>query len=302
MAEELLRHLIIPSKSDSRFCSSPATSLKPVNSFYQNSYSLSSQPPSLEPDLRHASRVKRSNAASDPAGKHYQINSFNYNMADELRERIPMPSNEDSYYSATSAPSMQPTNSTQQTTGSNQPSQRLDMVDVDAFLQQNAQLLDHVDFKSKSEPSSVTLAVSKTDATNPEPRESRAYDSFAGAGEGTTRSATITGLFVHECQSRGLSPVWDIKEHPQRFGGAVRFIGTVTIANQTLELKEAQPSKKDVRALLARMALPVAEATSKVGHGANTAGGEKSEDINWIGKLLGEWSSFPAYKPQQEAL
>ena len=278
MAEELLRHLYIPTATDSHYSLLQQNAASGAISSSQNistssndplhNVLISQTPSSLSPYALVGL------AATDPR----ETARLNYTMANDFRDHIP--SQEDSYYSANSSPAVRPAELCQQAPSVNQLHSPL--VDLDSYLYQNAHHLAEKSIKGKRSFTGVEQGTGRTYT------ESNAQDAIANVPKGVTRSAASTGIFAQTCQMRGIQPVWDIKEAPLKIPGAPRFIGTVTFGDQTVTVNEVQPSKKDVRILLAERALPILETFATPVKKAKLSGDGDGEEINWVGKLYGK--------------
>ena len=126
----------------------------------------------------------------------------------------------------------------------------------------------------------------------------------------TQQSPALLGQLNHRLQALNLdAPQWDIQIEPGTGRGVPRFIGSLTVELRTgekivvdssgdsEELYESAglPSKKDVKAVLARKALVALEGVSASPKA--TPGGavnaimnpaNDGDGINWVGRVLGE--------------
>ena len=92
---------------------------------------------------------------------------------------------------------------------------------------------------------------------------------------------------MHECQTRGLVPGWDIFKYPHAPQGTIQWIGSVKVGDKTVNLHEPQPSKKDVKGILAEKSIPMVKMMISRGKPALPAFQVDDDGVNWIGKLLG---------------
>ena len=278
MAEELLRHLYIPSATDSRYSLLQQNTPSGTNSSSQNisassndslrDVHISQNPSSLSPYALVGL------AATDPR----EVTRLKHTMADDVQDHIL--SQDDSYYSANSSPAVRPAEPSQQA-----PIDRplhSHLVDLDSYLHQNAHHLAEKSTKGKRTFTGVEQGLERTSTG------SNAQNPVTDAPKGVTRSAASTGIFAQTCQLHGIQPVWDIKEAPLKVSGAPRFIGSVTFGDQTVTVNEVQLSKKDVRTLLAERALPILETFAAPAKKVKLSGDGDGEEINWVGKLYGK--------------
>ena len=283
MAEELLRHMYIPSARDSYHSRSKPNTASRAMPTSQNLSTTSNDPLRNVLISQNASPLSPYTLAGLAATDPHEVTGLQYTMASDLRDQTVIPSHEDSYYSANSSPAVRPVEPSQQPPSNSQPlSVPPNLIDVNSYLQQNPHPMAETDGKGKGKSAGVDQrnAGTSTDANDDGPS--------SNMPKGISHPVASTGIFVHTCQTRGIQPVWDIKEAPVKVLGAPRFIGTVTMGDQVVTVNEVQSSKKDVRMLLAERALPVVETMETPTKKAKRTEDEKGEDINWIGKLLGE--------------
>ena len=165
-----------------------------------------------------------------------------------------------------------------------QPDTDTNMIDIDTFLQQNAHLMSSWSLNRKGSASAASVGPDGILGSEP-----------AAAG-GTTLSPNSIALLNHECQIRGLPFEFDIRVEPGTETGTKRFVGSFAIRESVVSLERGQASKKDAKALLADMALPLVRQMQ--GRGGEKGKGppprtslttitEDDDNVNWIGKLLG---------------
>ena len=278
MAQEIFNHLIISSTTDSNYSLAHSRS-------HSSTYLLSNSFPDKFSRPRLADSQTHSIAIpSDLIFGQQRLQSY----TDEVMANnagIPVLSSQSkttdsSGLSSAGMTTVQPPQGTRTIPAPN-------IVDVDLYLQQNTPLEKAKSARVQSELGGSLVGGAPDNTLHgltyeeQEQQEALREETF-----GTKRSAASTGVFMTECQSRALTPVWDIREDPSRYD---RWIGTVKVAGQKIEVYDSQPTKKDVRALLAERALPVVQALgkpSKMGQVQAQAEGEKN-DVNWVGKLLG---------------
>lgn len=296
MAEELLQHLKIPSTTDSRYSSS-----SPISNIFTN-FPFSTFPNPAHCHLQqYASSSYNvstpylqawvgSRATQRRREKRRRARLRNSKMANDLREHIYVPPHEGPYYSANTSPALQPSEPFGQPSGNNTTIPGPNLTDIESYLQESAHLI--IDGKArKGKQGSNASKAAATDAIQLTPGGGASQ-----SAEGTTRSATSTSILANTCQSKGINLVWDVKAHPQKVQGAEKFIGTLNVGTQTVSVTEPQSSKKDVRALLAERALPIAEEMERPAKKQKSESREsgEGEQVNWVGKLQGAlWFSAP---------
>ena len=296
MAEELSKPLLVPSSNRSGFfdilVQRTASSISSATSGY------TSQPSSFRnrlhtTSLHNHSPLSTTTTTSESYQPHFTTNFKQITMASEHEAHVNDTRSEDLYYSAATSPAFGPIDPRTQVSNPQQPITGPSLIDVDRFLQQNSHILD----RTRRQGSSVSAAPGiHASAVNSIPIGFRGGGSqVSGTDKAITRSATIVSTFNETCQTRGLTPVWDIMSapSPKRPGApATSYVGAVKIGGQTVVVQEPQPSKKDVKIMLAKRALPVVEVAPKPNKKMKIEKRTKPDrktvdEPNWVGKLLG---------------
>ena len=281
MADELLKHLVVPSTTDSKYTYLNESSTASANT----SFTISHRPASSF--QLPASHIVTDSTSPQPSTNHaleqqQQFTDTERKMSNEMGPQSAAATQEDRYKTANSSPVIAPMDPSQGKTRPAPPN----MIDVDLYLQQNQSLLEERSTKGKRGLDSAKSPQNPLHPSGQASAEPEGQGEVPEETKGTTHSAASIGVFMSECQKRALTPDWDIREDPSR---PQRWIGTVKVAGQTVEAYDSQPTKKSLKALLAKRAIPVVEALERPGKRAKTEGqAESGGDINWVGKLLGK--------------
>ena len=181
---------------------------------------------------------------------------------------------------------------------SNQPLAGFALVDVNTYLNQFANVSDENSrAKTSSRPDTRTSA--KASATPTNTNEPDILKQGLGTAESVTRFAASMTQFAHVCQIRRLTPQWDIREAQPEKPGGPKFYGSLTIGDKEFAVDELQQNKKVLRGLLAEKALPIVKALEipskktklRSSSMEETEDKRDSEEVNWVGKLLGKLNS-----------